>query len=378
VSQLTWQEFKVGLIEMSFKIPVMQPSLPSFTDVQPLLQSIDTSHIYSNMGPLVQALENEYASYLGMDPSLVVAVGNATQALQGLLAISEPENWYCPDYTFSATGLAVLNAKKILHLCDVNINSWKIDADDLPKVSDSIGILPVMPFGAEVCFSDYQEFTHVIIDAAASLGRIPPKASDMKRNWGVVYSLHATKVLGAGEGAIAVCGSQEMAHELRAWLNFGFSDGRESKFLGTNAKMSEFNAAYGLASLRRFDYEESLWMHSQEAISHFTKGKRWATQVNVLPAFQPYWIAEFRNAEERNYVSKALFELQVQTRCWWEKPLSQQPAFSSSKKIGGNINSDFLASTHLGLPMYQGLHSEDINFVVDSIEETLTNYSGGN
>lgn len=363
---------------MSFRIPVMRPCLPSFTEVQPLLQSIDASHIYSNRGPLVQALENEYASYLGMDPSLVVAVGNATQALQGLVAISEPDNWYCPDYTFSATGLAVLNAKKILHLCDVNINSWKIDSNELTEVSDSIGILPVMPFGAEVSFSDYKEFTYVIIDAAASLARVPPKASDLKDNWGVVYSLHATKVLGAGEGAIAVCGSRDMAEELRAWINFGFLDGRESKLLGTNAKMSEFNAAYGLASLRKFNHEESLWMHSQEAVSLFTKDKRWTTRVNMFPAFQPYWIAEFRNTEERNYVSKTLSELQIQTRCWWEKPLSQQPAFSGSKKIGVNINSDFLASAHLGLPMYQGLLSEEINYIVDSIEETLTNYCGGN
>jgi dTDP-4-amino-4,6-dideoxygalactose transaminase len=209
------------------------------------------------------------------------------------------------------------------------------------------------------------------------LGRVPPKASDMKSNWGVVYSLHATKVLGAGEGAIAVCGSREMAEELRAWINFGFLGGRESKLLGTNAKMSEFNAAYGLVSLRKFNHEESLWMHSQEAVSLFTMGKRWTTKVNVSPAFQPYWIAEFRNSDERNYVSKALSELQIQTRCWWEKPLSEQPVFSGSKKIGGNINSGFLASTHLGLPMYQGLSSEDINFVVESIEETLKNYDGG-
>ncbi len=73
---------------MSFRIPVMRPSLPSFTNVQPLLQSIDASHIYSNRGPLVQALEIEYAIYLGMDPSLVVAVGNATQALQGLVCVN--------------------------------------------------------------------------------------------------------------------------------------------------------------------------------------------------------------------------------------------------------------------------------------------------
>jgi len=361
---------------MSIRIPVMRPSLPSYNEVQPLLQSIDSSHIYSNRGPLTQALEIEYANYLGIDPSLIVAVGNATQALQGLVAISVPDNWYCPDYTFSASGLAVINAKKTLHLCDVDLDSWKIVTSNLRTISGSLGLLPVMPYGAEVCFTDYQEFTHVIIDAAASLGRVPPKVSEMKSNWGVVYSLHATKVLGAGEGSIAVCGSHEMAKELRAWINFGFLDGRESRLPGTNAKMSEFNAAYGLTSLRRIDFEKELWISSQEAVSQFANGKRWTTQVNAQPAFQPYWIAEFRNTEERNFVSQALSGLKIQTRCWWEKPLSKQPAFCNSKKIGDNHNSDLLASTHLGLPMYQGLNYEDVNFVVNSIEETLKNYCG--
>ena len=359
---------------MSFRSPVMRPSLPSYDDVQPLLQSIDASHVYSNRGPLIQALENEYANYLGVEPSQIVAVGNATQALQGLIAISVPENWYCPDYTFSATGLAVINAKKFLHLCDVSLDSWKIDTTDLSKISQSIGLLPVMPYGAEVCFSDYQEFTHVIIDAAASLGRVPPKVSEMKSNWGVVYSLHATKVLGAGEGAIAVCGSREMAEELRAWINFGFLDGRESKLLGTNAKMSEFNAAYGLASLKRFKLEQDLWMGCQEAVSQFTKDKRWKTQANAQAAFHPYWIGSFRNSEERNHVHAALFNLEIQSRCWWEKPLSKQFAFSGTQKLGECANSSFLASTHLGLPMYQGISEEDISFVVDSIEDILKNY----
>jgi len=370
-------EFKAGSIEMSFRIPVMRPSLPSYRDVQPLLQSIDVSHVYSNRGPLIQALENEYANYLGVDSSLVVAVGNATQALQGLVAISAPENWYCPDYTFSATGLAVINAKKSLHLCDVNLDSWKIDTSDLRTLAPSIGLLPVMPFGTEVCLSDYQEFTHVIIDAAASLGRIPPKVSEMKSNWGVVYSLHATKVLGAGEGAIAVCGNHAMAKELRAWINFGFSDGRESKLLGTNAKMSEFNAAYGLASLRMFNLEQDLWMISQNAVSQNTKDNRWKTQVNAQAAFQPYWIASFRNSDERNYVQGALLDLQIQSRCWWQKPLSKQLAFCGSPKLGDLANSDLLASTHLGLPMYQGLLEEDVSFVVDCVEEILKDYCGG-
>lgn len=352
----------------------MRPSLPSYNEVQPLLQGIDASHVYSNRGPLIQALENAYAAYLDTDPSQVVAVGNATQALQGLVAISSPNNWYCPDYTFSATGLAVINANKTLHICDVNLETWKLETVDLPKFSYSTGLLPVMPFGAEVRFSDYKEFDHVIIDAAASLGRTPPKTSEMNSNWGVVYSLHATKVLGAGEGAIAICGNPEMAKSLRAWINFGFVDGRESINNGTNAKMSEFNAAYGLTSIRRIKLERDLWMDPQNNVSEMTKGRRWKTHINAVAGFQPYWIASFRNFEERSYIQAALSDLKVQSRPWWEKPLSKQRAFHGSTKFGYLGNSDLLASTHLGLPMYQSLRAEDIKYVIDAIDELLDKY----
>jgi dTDP-4-amino-4,6-dideoxygalactose transaminase len=371
-----WLESKVGSLKLTYQIPVMRPSLPSYSAVQQLLQGIDASHIYSNNGPLVKDLEIEYANYLGTDPSLIVAVGNATQALQGLVEISVPEKWYCPDYTFSATGLAIVNSTKSLLLCDVSLDSWQLDTSNLLEISNSIGILPVMPFGAEICFSHYDEFSYVIIDAAASLGRIPPNISDMKNSWSIVYSLHATKVLGAGEGAIAVCGNLDMAKNLRSWINFGFSGGRESIFFGTNAKMSEFNAAYGLASIKKFNSERNLWLDSQSIVSELTKDRHWRTQVNATPEFQPYWIAGFRSLEERNYVQSALIDLQIQSRCWWEKPLSKQNAFTNTSKIGQLTNSTILASTHLGLPMYQGLQLQEIRYIIESIDEILERNDG--
>ena len=356
---------------MDYIIPVMRPSLPKFSDVEPLLRSIDLSRVYTNHGPLVTELESEYAKYFGIEPDLVVAVGNATLALQGLVEISDVNSWYAPDYTFAATGLAIIKAAKDLHLCDVDIVSWKLDPSELDSNSSSIAVMPVMPFGAEVDFSNYAKFKTVVIDAAASLGRTPPDISKMPTGWSIVFSLHATKVLGAGEGSIVVCGNQELAEDLRAWINFGFQNERISSLAGTNAKLSEFNAAYGLVSFRNFTQERDKWLEVQQWVSDFTKNRPWNTFVNQNPAFQPYWIANFENEKNRSVVASALTTAGIQSREWWAKPLSKQPTFRKFSDNRSLSNSSYLASAHLGLPVNSELKKKDVELIVETIDMAI-------
>jgi dTDP-4-amino-4,6-dideoxygalactose transaminase len=66
-----------------------------------------------------------------------------------------------------------------------------------------------------------------------------------------VYSLHATKPFGVGEGA-AIFAPHSKAERLRAALNFGLQTHtvvgtNAPPFWGINGKMSEFHAAIGLA-----------------------------------------------------------------------------------------------------------------------------------
>ena len=366
--------FKIGLIRMSYQIPVMRPSLPKYADVEPLLRSIDMTRIYSNRGPLIRALESEYAEYLGTKPELVVAVANATLGLQGLLEISRTFDWYVPDYTFAATGLAVIKSNKVLHLCDVGAENWKLQISELQNNSNDIGVLPVIPFGASVDFLEYLTFKNVIIDAAASLGRTPPDFSKMHPEWSVVYSLHATKVLGAGEGAIVVCGKEETAEELRSWINFGFNSERTAEICGTNAKMSEFNAAYGLTSLRTFYMSQKDWIDSQTLVAEYGKERPWMTWVNSSPAFQPYWIIDLEDSFRKIHIEKTLNAFGIQSRSWWAKPLSKQNAFKSCNRFGNlNISND-LALRHLGLPMFPGLSENEVRYIVSAIDQGLLAY----
>ena len=253
----------------------------------------------------------------------------------------------------------------------MGLADWKVDVSLFKAKHKTFGLIPVMPFGSAVDFTPYQEFEEVIIDAAASLGSIPPSFKKMPVGWSTVYSLHATKVLGAGEGAIVVCGNPGMANKLRAWINFGFLEGRSSEMAGTNTKMPEVSAAYGLFSILNLSLERTDWLSSQKLVTERGGESEWLTFVNTTPQFQPYWIAQFENEEVKKSIAERLYSSGIQSREWWARPLSEQKAFSKAKKISPTRNSVHLAKVHLGLPMYRGLSEEIVIEICDLIQGQL-------
>ena len=55
-------------------IPVMRPRIPTAERVLPYLQGMDDRRVYTNFGPLVDALEGRYADRHGVRADQVVAL----------------------------------------------------------------------------------------------------------------------------------------------------------------------------------------------------------------------------------------------------------------------------------------------------------------
>ena len=354
-------------------IPVMLPRLPRYEDVSNLLRKMDESQVYTNMGPISVEFKEELSDYLNVPSGNICLLANATLAIQGLLEISIAAEWVVPDWTFAATGLAVIGARKNIVLADVNIDDWELDisACQTPKNGILRGFIPVAPFGKTPNILKWKEFDHVIHDAAASFGSPPPDVLDLNSTSAIVYSLHATKVIPAGEGAVVVCGSEKMANALQRWSNFGFDGNRKSVSIGTNAKLSEIACAYGLASLKMRDIEIQEWKFALEASKVASAGKDWQTFISSLSGIRPYWIARFQDESTRNHVISQLEIAGIQSRKWWPVPLSQMAAFENFVPSVPNPKSLSLAETTLGLPMFRDLKCEQVDAIVSEIDKAL-------
>jgi dTDP-4-amino-4,6-dideoxygalactose transaminase len=343
------------------QIPVAKPKLPRLHEITRYLEFIDHNRIYSNRGPLLRKYEVALANFLRVDPDRVVLTANATIALEACVQISSPMEWVVPDFTFSATGSAVLRAGKRLYLADVDIKDWSLDCNTKSVKSvdkNTTGILPVMPFGSAIEFAKWADFKHVVIDAAASIGTENPNFDEMPRDWFVVYSLHATKIFPTAEGGLVIAQNAQSANKLRKWINFGFSEERISESMGSNGKMSEYHAAIGLVSIENNAAETSDWSTSLEYVKKLNKFSSIISQMNGI---RPYWIVEFPNTKTKLDCQKELSSHGIASRSWWRLPLSEMGAFRGVPLLGKTHVSKQLSETTLGLPMFRDIKIEELS-----------------
>ena len=341
-------------------LPVMKPRLPTFDQYAPYLKLIDESQTYSNRGPLVRLLETRYAEKLGVsDASRVVLCSNATVAIQGFLQISDAETWHVPSFTFAATVHAAIQSGKEVLLKDIDPNTWMISPAVIKDLKTE-GVVPVLPFGAPFRANDFKHIDHLLVDAAASIGGASAWINDLQQSWAAVFSLHATKSFGIGEGGLIVFGSKEMASEFRAWINFGFSGSRESVRLGTNAKLSEVQAAVGLAVVDNWGVEEAEWS-SVRLLTDEISEDLGLGQFEVIPkgTLSPYWIVSHPNPAVISRIQIACQQNNIQTRKWWSQGCHGMPAFNFSDSSSYKAT-DATSARYLGVPFFRGISKSDL------------------
>lgn len=347
--------------------PVMRPSLPRPEQFSKRLEDIWNSGIFSNFGPQVQELESRFAKRLNVPADRVVVLSNATAAITGLATISEKAVWRVPSWTFVATPLGVLQAGKSLQFADVDIDSQMLTT----SCAYEGGSIATLPFGIGIPqeWLNQSSFPD-IIDAAASLASVTD-LSCLPSTSSLVFSLHATKYLGAGEGGIAICGNSSIAGELRSWANFGFTAERESQRLGTNAKMSEVQAAIAHAALDSEDEERREW----EQLRRKSKAVAEMLAIDIphlsSQSISPYWMVAFETPLARDVAEKKLKEARIQSRKWWGLGCHLMPSMRALPCESELKNTEALAGTTLGLPFFRGMKDEDFEMIGNVVRASL-------
>jgi dTDP-4-amino-4,6-dideoxygalactose transaminase len=293
-------------------------------------------------------------------------------AIQGFLQISNAATWHIPSFTFAASVHAGIQSGKEIVLEDINPRTWMISSS-VVKNPNIEGLIPVLPFGAPLDSSEYSGLDHVLIDAAASIGGASAWINSIRENWGVVFSLHATKSFGIGEGGLLVFGSKELADKFREWINFGFSGSRDSLRTATNAKLSEVQAAVGLAVLDNWLDEDLEW-RSARVMTDEVSESLGLGPFQVIPkgTLSPYWIISHADQNIVSGIGLALENAGVETRKWWSHGCHRMPAFSPYGYPDGNFEvTDQISLAYLGLPFFRGLSNENIQEISSVVQQVV-------
>jgi dTDP-4-amino-4,6-dideoxygalactose transaminase len=213
----------------------------------------------TNNGPMVQSLENKIQQYLGVKHCICVC--NATIGLELLQrALDLKGEVIIPAFTFIATAHSLRWQKIDPVFCDVRMEDHLIDPTKIEElITPRTSAIMAVPIWGQPCdYSALQAIAErhglkLIFDSAHAFGC---KSGDQYLGGfgdAEVFSFHATKVFSTGEGGAITTNSDELAEKLRLMRNFGFEKKDTVINIGTNAKMSEFAAAYGLVHLDELD-----------------------------------------------------------------------------------------------------------------------------
>jgi len=353
----------------------MRPKLPIGERIAPYLRRIDEGRIYSNFGPLVRSLESRLAVRFGISDEGVITVANATLGLGLALVAQHPEpGSLCavPAWTFAATPHAVTQAGLIPYFVDVGPATWVLDpeivSDQLARAPGKVGaVMPVAPFGQPIDVSLWDQFRTrtglaVVIDAAAGFDSLVP--ADVP----CVVSLHATKVLGVGEGGCIVSRDAELIQDLRARSNFGFFKSRQAMVSATNAKLSEYHAAIGLAALDEWDVTRAEWMTVGNRYNDAFSG---SNRVQLQPGFGISWISSTCILDisdcGADRVERALDAAEIETRRWWGRGAHDHPATRRLPR-SSLPNTEVLARSTIGVPFYRDLELSAIRRIAECVQ----------
>ncbi len=365
-------------------IKLLEPSLPTADELLPWLRQIDANHWYSNFGPLerelTQALERHFLDE-GLGAASLVLVSSATTALElavrTLSGVPAPRV-LMPALTFIASAQAVLAVGGAPVLADIDPDSWLLTPEIAERALQSGPIdmvMPVATFGCPVDVDAWSRFSQrhgipVVIDAAGAFGGQSVGAPGVT----VVFSFHATKVFSTAEGGALATTDPQLAESLRRRSNFGIGKvGQGVTECGSNAKLSEYHAAIGLASLTGWPERRSRLIALHLAQLQGIAGHALPVTLQARPAQGPYAIFPLLlgSGAERERVEQALTAVNIQHRRWYYPPVQMHELFQNVAKADTLTVTADVAERLLCIPYHLRLGQDDRQAVMKTLQAAL-------
>jgi dTDP-4-amino-4,6-dideoxygalactose transaminase len=234
-------------------IPVTKSFLPPIEEYQAFVQRAFNNQWLTNRGELVVELERKLKDYLGVNN--IIITNNGTVPLQiSLKVLANSGEIITTPFSYIATTSSIIweGCKPVF--VDIDPEYLTIDDNKIEQAitANTTAILATHVFGnpcnieaIEAIAKKYQ--LKVIYDAAHSFG-VEYKGRSVF-NYGDVStcSFHATKLFHTAEGGAMFCNDSELHHKLYYSHNFGHNGPLDFFGLGINGKISELQAAMGLA-----------------------------------------------------------------------------------------------------------------------------------
>lgn len=338
------------------------------------------------MGPEVEKLEKNLASYVGARHALSVSSGTDALLL-ALMAygIKEGDEVITTPFTFIATAevIALVGAKPVF--ADIDEKTYNLDIEKVkPLINEKTkAIIPVSLYGLPADMDKFYELTKntnikLIEDACQSFGATDNGKYSCNYNSLGCTSFFPSKPLGCyGDGGAVFTNDDKEAEILSNLRNHGQVARYKHKYIGINGRLDAVQAAILNVKLAHFKEEIARRI---EIGNNYTKKIKAAYKGDAADIITPFipdgkvsvyaqYSVRVKNREE---VTKKLNEAGIPTAIHYPIPLHMQECYAGCGFKEGDLPiSEKVSKEIMSLPMSAFLKDDDQDFIVETLCKTV-------
>ncbi len=347
---------------------------------------------YLTMGEQVTKFERKFAEFTGT--KYAVATNSGTSSLEIILrAIGvEGKTVIVPSNTFMATATAVVHAGGRVIFADCQRENLQLDPADLPKkirkdtkvvILVHIGgiISPHLDEIKKICDRNGLFFME---DAAHAHGATIDGRKAGTLGLAGSFSFYPTKVLTTAEGGMVTTNDEGIYHKSVILRDHGKADEKENVHVefGYNWRFSELHAVLGLQQMNRAEAILAERRRIARLYDELLEGVKGIRKVQIPPNIQSSYykyIVFLDDKYEREQIKRELKEKYdiALTGEVYAQPCHSQPVFRKYPGAMANApgdtfpQTDYVSRKHVCLPLYPGLTTEEVAYVVESLQRVL-------
>jgi len=363
-------------------IPVCEPTLGG-NEMKYVQQAIETNWI-SSAGRFIRDFETRFAELCGVHYGIACANGTVAMHLaMATLGLEAGDEVIIPTFTMIATANAVTYCGAKPVLVDMEPSYWQMDLNQVEaKITPRTkAIVPVHIYGHPTDMDPLMALAEkhgllVIEDAAEAHGAEYKGRRTGGLGHAAGFSFYGNKIITTGEGGMVTTNDRALAQLAWNLRDHAFSHERHfwHKFVGFNYRMTNLQAAVGLAQVEQLDgfvvarrrnaAEYNCRLHGIPGIRTPAEAP-WAKNV--------YWmygilVDEAEYGMSRDTLRRVLADHGIETRTFFI-PMHCQPVYWQQFKGERYPVAEDLCKRGFYLPSASSLSIEEIEYVTDVIRK---------
>lgn len=364
---------------MKKRIYVTQSSMPSYDEYISELKPVWDSRWLSNRGNASRKFETMLKEYLNTEHLYLFANGHvALEVALNALYFERGSEVITTPYTHCSTTHSIVRNGLVPVFCDVKEDDYTINPELIEELitEKTVAIVATHVYGF-LCDAERIEAIAkkhnlmVIYDAAHAFGVKKNGVSAANFGDAAMFSTHATKVFHTIEGGIVCYKDKERFKAMSKLVNFGFTSQEDIDYVGTNARMNEFEAVMGICNLEHFEEEVA----KRKAVGdryyerlHNVKGIKLIEIPSDLEWNYAYFPVIFDGYKENRNEIKAKLELEdIYARKYFYPIVNKAACYEADYGMVHVPVAAHAADCVLTLPMYADMTVEDADRICDEI-----------